>query len=490
MKLDFVKNTKRNIIAALINKGISMTFPFLRKTIFMWVLGADYLGLNGLLYSILGMLMLAELGFGQAIVCYMYKPVAEDNKDLLCAYLKFYRTIYRCVGLFIFAVGLCLMPFLPNLIHGKVPVDVNLYIVYFLHLVNTAVSYFLFAYRGSILAAHHRNDITNYIQVISAVLEIATITLVLYLTRSYYYYVFVTIAFSMVHNLILLYATNRLFPDVVPRGTLPSAEVKQVLIDVKAIIMHKVGTVVSRSFDNIAISAFLGLVAVAAYNNYHSICLAVAGITGGICYAMKGGFGNKIYTESKENTFSLLMNVNRMIICCVIWCSAMLMALYQPFMVVWTRGEPSLARHILTPLLMVVLYYEKQATETLRMFKTAAALWRQDRWKAIVASGANMIMNVTFILIFPDEYKLDGVIIATILTDIIIQLPWESYVVFTKFFDGRQAQAYWRSQMLYIMLAVLVVPASWAVAYYIPLGGLWGVAVKGIASAALAFLVL
>ncbi|MBR6373902.1 MAG: hypothetical protein IKS20_12040, partial [Victivallales bacterium] len=71
MKLDFVTTSKRNFIATLVNKGVAMVFPFLRKTIFMWVLGADYLGLNGLLYSIIGMLKLAELGFGTAIVCYM-----------------------------------------------------------------------------------------------------------------------------------------------------------------------------------------------------------------------------------------------------------------------------------------------------------------------------------------------------------------------------------------------------------------------------------
>ena len=77
MKLDFVKNTKLNIIARLSNSGVDTAIRFFRKTIFMWVLGSEYLGLNGLFYAILGMLSLAELGFGAAVVSHMYKLVAQ-----------------------------------------------------------------------------------------------------------------------------------------------------------------------------------------------------------------------------------------------------------------------------------------------------------------------------------------------------------------------------------------------------------------------------
>ena len=227
MKLDFVKNTKRNVIASFVNKAVAMLFPFLRKTLFMWVLGPGYLGLNGLLYSILGMSMLAELGFGTAIVCYMYKPVADDNKKLLCAYLKFFRKVYRCVGSAIFVVGLCLLPFLRRLIHGDIPADVNLHLV-----CNTSASYFLFAYRGSILGAHHRNDILTHIRTITSVVEFGTIALVLYFTHNYYHYVLVTILFTMLNNILLVCATRHLFPELVPEGDLPQEEVKRVLGDV------------------------------------------------------------------------------------------------------------------------------------------------------------------------------------------------------------------------------------------------------------------
>lgn len=490
MKLDFVKNTKRNVVASFVNKMVAMLFPFLRKTLFMWVLGPGYLGLNGLLYSILGMLMLAELGFGTAIVCYMFKPVANDDKKMLCAYLKFFRTVYRWVGSTIFVVGLCLLPFLRRLIHGEIPADVNLHLVFLLHLLNTSASYFLFAYRGSILGAHHRNDVLDYLRTVTSILEFGTLALVLYFTHNYYHYVLVTILFTLLNNLMLVYATRRLFPDIVPEGELPKPEVKRVLSDVKAIFMHKVGAVVSQSFDNVVISSFLGLVAVAAYNNYHCISLAVAGIPSALCYSMMAGFGNKIHTETKEENFNLLMKANRLIICIVIWCTAMLLALYQPFMVIWTRGEEGLSRHFMTPFLLVVWFYEKQSRETLRMFKNAASLWQPDRWKPVVASFANLAMNILFIKTFAPSFKLDGVILATLLSDVLIQMPWESYAVFSGFFTGEQAKHYWGAQVYYAIMGMAIAGIAYFLVRMVPIEGVPGFLVKGVVSAVVSCVLL
>ena len=55
--------------------------------------------MNSLLGSIFQMLNLAELGFGAAVVYSLYRPVAEGDTDIVCAYLGTYRKIYRVIGL-------------------------------------------------------------------------------------------------------------------------------------------------------------------------------------------------------------------------------------------------------------------------------------------------------------------------------------------------------------------------------------------------------
>ena len=120
MKLNFVQNSKRNFIAKSINQVFQLLFPFLNRTLFLWLLGPEYLGLNGLFAAVLGVLRLAELGFGSAVGCSMFKLVARDDREQICACLKFYRSLYHGVGIVIFVVGLCLLPFIPHLIHGDV----------------------------------------------------------------------------------------------------------------------------------------------------------------------------------------------------------------------------------------------------------------------------------------------------------------------------------------------------------------------------------
>ena len=57
-----------------------------------------------------------ELGFGTAVVFSLYKLVDENDTKQFCAYLAYYRKIYRIIGISILVVGLILMPFLDKLI--------------------------------------------------------------------------------------------------------------------------------------------------------------------------------------------------------------------------------------------------------------------------------------------------------------------------------------------------------------------------------------
>ena len=484
MKLDFARNARRNMLASAVNNGVKTVIPFVNRTLFLWLLGPAYLGLNGLFGSVLGVLSLAELGFSTAIVSSMYKPIAEDDEELVCAYLGFYRTVYRWIGTAVLCIGLCLLPFLRHLVHGAVPPDVDLHVLYLVHLANSALSYFVFAYRGPVLSAYQRGDVAMNVRTVLALAQFAAVVLVLVLTRSYYLYVGTTVLFTALTNVAIMVQSKRLFPKIGPRGALAPEKRRQVVADVRHIFMHKVGGVISYQTDNLVVSAFLGLVAVAAYGNYYYVVTAVAGFVATVYNAMTGGFGNRIHTESKEANFRTFLKALRLSLVVILWCSAMMTALYQPFIAVWTKGNPDLARHFATPLLMVVYFYVNQARQMLLTFKTAAALWRPDRWKPLVGGAANLAMNVAFVILLPDEWKLDGVILSTILSYVLIQIPWESRVLFTRFFGPAEARAYWGRQARFAALAVAFCAATWGCARLVPLSGFAGLLAKAAAAAA------
>ena len=130
MKIERTNNATRNIIFGVLLKIYQMAAPFLLRTALIYYMGAQYVGLDSLFTSILQVLNLAELGVGSAMVYSMYKPIVEDDTITICALMKLYQLYYRVIGGVIAVVGLILTPFVPLLVKGDLPSELNIYILY------------------------------------------------------------------------------------------------------------------------------------------------------------------------------------------------------------------------------------------------------------------------------------------------------------------------------------------------------------------------
>ena len=63
-----VKNASRNIVWGILNKIVVLLLPFITRTVMIYTLGMEYVGLSSLFTSILQVLSFAELGIGSALV--------------------------------------------------------------------------------------------------------------------------------------------------------------------------------------------------------------------------------------------------------------------------------------------------------------------------------------------------------------------------------------------------------------------------------------
>ena len=89
MQIDRVKNSKRNILWGFIGRIITVLLPFVLRTVMIYTIGEEYLGLSSLFTSMLSMLSLAELGLGSAMVFYMYKPLSVRYKSSITLFYLF-----------------------------------------------------------------------------------------------------------------------------------------------------------------------------------------------------------------------------------------------------------------------------------------------------------------------------------------------------------------------------------------------------------------
>ena len=149
----------KNSISAVISNFLSFLLAFISQAIFIRILGAEYLGLNGLFTNILTMLSIFELGIGNAIVYKLYKPVSEKKAEDIKSLMLFYKKAYRYIAFCIFLFGIMLVPFIKNIV-GTVTIDINIYVIYLLFLLSTLTSYFM-TYKRNLIIANQKNYIIN-----------------------------------------------------------------------------------------------------------------------------------------------------------------------------------------------------------------------------------------------------------------------------------------------------------------------------------------
>lgn len=225
MEFNKTKNSTRTFIFGVIYKIITLIGPFITRTIIIYKLGADYVGLSSIFTSVLSILSISELGIGSAIAFCLYGPVASNDKDTICALLALLRKLYKVIGFIILSIGILLLPFLPHLISGKYPDGINIYYLYLIYLLNSCVSYLGFAYKGVLFNVYQRGDITHKIEAFAEIIKYVMQIIILMTTRSYYLFAIMLPVSTIIITLFTQYRSKRYFPDLKPSGIVTS-EVK------------------------------------------------------------------------------------------------------------------------------------------------------------------------------------------------------------------------------------------------------------------------
>ncbi len=464
MKIERTKNAARNIVFDGMLKLLNIIIPFFLRSIMLHYLGVEYLGLSGLFRSILSFLNLAELGVGSAMVFSMYKPIAEDDTPSICALLKLYRTFYRAIGLFIAVVGLALTPFLRSLISGDIPADMNLYILYFMNLGSTVLTYWLFAYKRSLLDAHQRTDVISKVSLITQFVEYALKLPALIIFRNYYMFLGVQLGAQVVINLLTAVRVNKMYPQYTPQGHLPREKVMDIVRRVRDLFTSKFSAVVFNFADTLVISAFMGLTALAIYQNYFFVITALRTFIDVIIVACIAGVGNSLVTESEEKNYNDFSRITMLFGWIMGVGSAMLLCLYQPFMHIWMGEENMLTFNYV--ICFVIYYYTMGMNKIINMFKDAAGIWHRDRFRPLTAALVNLGLNLATV----KWLGLYGVLLSSVVSIVGVQIPWLFHNLFQEVFPRKYLWPYVRFFCGLVGVALASCAASWLLCSLLRLG--------------------
>ena len=449
-----VKSATRNIAFGYVGQVATAIMSFVLRTVFIMRLNEQLLGINSTYTNVLSILNMAELGIGTALNFSLYAPVAKGEIRKIKSYMQMYRKAYHFIAIVVAVIGLALTPFLKYLVKnpGNSTVrDITIY--YFIFLFNTVTSYFV-AYKYSLVNAEQKNYIQTNIITITKVITVFFQIIVILTTGNFLLFLLTDAAVQLIQKIVVSKYLDKLYPylrekDVEP---LSKEESDTVWNKTKALVFHKVGDVARLQTDALIISSLIEVGVAGFVDNYNLVIGTVSNFVNIIFNSVISSFGNLIATESREKQFSMF-KVYRFFASWVYGFSCVgFMVLLTPLIRIWLGDGWVLAPAAVYCIL--IDYYFKGDRIVLSNFKTAAGVFEQDKYLALIQGAVNLVLSITLV---QTQLGLTGVYIGTIVSGLIANIT-KPIIIYGACFD-KKAGEYFAETFKYLasLVAVLVV---------------------------------
>lgn len=432
------ENSILNINFSIISQLIKIIFSFVSRTVFIYVLGKEILGINSVYASILSYLSLSELGIATAVTFTLYKPIAEDDVEKIKSIVRFYRKVYKVIGLIILGAGLLVLPFL-QVIVSDYQLTTELYIAYIIYVINIASSYLLFSYRQVLLVASqkkHRIEKTNIVCYFFS--NCAQIILLLFL-HNYIVFLLVQFVAQNIQQYWVYRIVGKEYPYINDKKSdlLSTEDKRNIGNSVFSIALFKIGAVILNSTDNIIISAFIGISIVGIYSNYHLLISTVTGFIGLIFTSLTASVGNLNVSADcakREEIF------NKIFITSTFLYGAGGMMLFQmlnPFISLWL-GKDFVFSDI-TVLVFVADFILAGYMIPIDTYKDASGVFRVGRYRPLLTVAVNVVLSI----VLAKSMGITGIVLATSISRICTTFWIDSRYTYKFVFKKSAIRYYW-----------------------------------------------
>lgn len=446
-------NSAKNLASSLGITLIMTLLGFFTRKVFVDNVGVEYLGLNGLLQNILGIMTLLEGGFATSVVYNLYKPLAEDNRPKILALLQLYRKVYRYIALGIIVFALCLYPFIDLFIKDGENLK-YISIVYFIFLFNSVVGYFT-AYKWSIINASQQNYKLTTINLTYQVGLNLTKLAILYFTKNYILYLVVEALFGLGLNYAIVRKANHLFPYIKTKQkyALDTPTKSNIITNMKALFINKIGGYFMHGTDNIIISAFVGVASIGLYSNYTLLTGTIRSIVNQVLNSFSESVGNLIASESSDKVYEVFKTtffVNFLVASIPV---IILHNTITPF-ISWWLGEKYLLGYATLCVILFNFYIDVMRSTALT-FKIKAGIFVKDRYTPLFQGVINLILSYIFV----QFWSLTGVLLATSISILSIGF-WQFPRLCYKYVFHQSLWKYFQKYSLYSVVAFIALCVS------------------------------
>lgn len=450
-----LENSTKNLFLSLFNSVFSSLLGIISRTVFIKVLGSEYLGLAGLLGNILGFLAISELGISTAIGFSLYKPLAEKDYRSVSALMSVYRKAYAVIGCIVFFSGILLFLGLDFFIPINQQPDGTEF-AYFAFLINTTVGYFL-SYKTTLISSDNQAYKMAPIYIGMSLVQTIMQIVVLLIFKSYIIYLSVQIICS-VFTMFLQnrYITKKYeYVDFYSEEQLKPEQKYQIKRNISGLVIAKIGDYLVNSTDNLIITKLVSLSATGIYSNYLMIRNMVNGYISTVFASVTAGLGNVVAIETderKKESFDIMMFFAYFVYSFEAVC---FLCLFNIFIgEIWIGKQ--YVFNFITVLIIVVNNFLTGLRIPLITMKNVAGTYMEDAWIPFAFAIVNLVSSI--ILVKP--MGVAGVFLGTIIGSMLTADWYRPVVIYHKVFHTSVIE-YYKKYIVYIILGFL----NMAVAY-------------------------
>lgn len=441
------QSSLKNMYIGILTQVVITLLGFISRKVFVSGLGTEYLGVNGLLTNVLSMLSLVEGGIGTSIVYNLYKPLADNDTKKVTALVQLYKKLYGFLAIAVAILSLMLYPFLGHLMKGGSS-GKYITIVYFIFVIRNIISY-LNAHKWSLINADQKGYVLARINLVFNIVTTFSRIAIIYFTKSYILYLLVELVIIVIQNIYNGNIVSDRYPYIKTKTRYKvDEEVKENMItNVRALFLHKVGSYCVFGTDNILISAFISVKTVGLYSNYTMIIGQLSALINPVLSGINASVGNLVATEGEEknyNIFKIVYLLNFWMYCVS---AIFLYNLLNPF-INWWLGEGLLLDNF-TLIVILINFYISGLRTSIGIFKEKAGIFTEDKYIPLIESAINL--GASLILI--KYYGLVGVFLGTTISSIALPVWNQSRLVYKKLFKI-PLREYFKRYFLYAAITI------------------------------------
>lgn len=425
---------------------LSLILAFFSRKIFLDFLGAEFIGLTGMLMNIMSFLSVAELGIGTSIVFFLYKPLQEDNHEKINEVMSMLAFLYRCIGFIIGGAGIVISLFFPwwfsNLTTG-----LSLVYFAFYSFLASSVAGYIFNYKQLLVSANQKQYMVNaFFQTIAIVQSLTQILLAWYY-RNLWLWVAVGLMFTIIGIIVFNLRIRQMYPWLridLKAGRNNLRRYPEVLKKTRQIFVQKIKDFILYRSDELLVGIFVSVTQVAFYGNYTIITSKLNFLVNILSDGMNAGIGNLVAEGNDQNTMKVfweLTAIRFLIVGIVIFG---LLLFLQPFVFCWFGEQYRLSDIIVYLLIFNIFIYLSRGV--VEMFISAHGLF-SDVWTA----WTELFLNITITLCLAPFYGIVGILLGKIISVFFIATFWKPYFLFTRGLR-KSVSVYWRGMTVYYLI--------------------------------------